>query len=62
MYALSPCHPERMHKIGSTKFEGSLPLAATTQLRWVTFCDSRTLPITMSLVAPSSQRFFAMFP
>ena len=34
MYALSPCHPERMHFIGSIElqFEGSLPLAATTNL------------------------------
>ena len=37
---LSPCHPERMHKIGSTKakFEGSLPLAATTILEGEFLC------------------------
>ena len=51
MYALSPCHPERMHKIGSTKFEGSLPLAATAILDG-NLCALISLPITMSLVAP----------
>ena len=44
MYALAPCHPERMHKIGGTKakFEGSLPLAATTNLDGNFLCSNNS--------------------